>query len=298
MTSIELLLDHESEVRVRAEWEALAADGMSSLAHHDAPSNRPHVTLLARSTPVPQPLGIDAAALPLPLVLGPPLLLGDGDRRVLARSVVPSAALLALHEHVLRAAGPGDDPRTCCPAGGCRTSRSRGASASRMCRPRSACWARRSRREAWPCGDGMRRPRRSRSSRDADPDAEGAAPGRGTEVRRRHLRREPGREHRASARCGRPASARSVTVVISALQAPGAARGSDIRDKLDLAVAMQTVAARQATTIREAERRRMLSERRTEHPEPIVAAQTATRAGIRGWLAEHVHISDRSPATP
>ncbi|MFA4841573.1 MAG: hypothetical protein WC580_07680 [Agrococcus sp.] len=69
-------------------------------------------------------------------------------------------------------------------------------------------------------------------------------------------------------------------------------------DQLDLAVAMQTVAARQATTIREAERRRMLSERRTEQPEPTVAAPTAPRAGVLGWLGEHVHISHRSPATP
>lgn len=110
VTSIELLLDEAAEALVRAEWEALAAAGMSSLARHEAASNRPHVTLLARSTPVAHPLGIDATALPLPLVLGPPLLLGDGDRRVLARAIVPSAALLALHADVLRAAGPGDDP--------------------------------------------------------------------------------------------------------------------------------------------------------------------------------------------
>ncbi|MGC5076236.1 2'-5' RNA ligase family protein [Agrococcus sp. DT81.2] len=110
MTSIELLLDSAAEGRVRVEWEALAAAGMSSLARHDAPSNRPHVTLLARSTPVAHPLGIDAAALPLPLVVGPPVLLGEGDRRVLARVVVASAALLALHAEVLLSAGPGDDP--------------------------------------------------------------------------------------------------------------------------------------------------------------------------------------------
>ncbi len=110
MTSIELLLDDASEARVRAEWEALAAAGMSSMAGHVTPSNRPHVTLLARSTPVAHPHVLDASALPFPLVLSTPLLLGDGDRRVLARPVVASAALRALHEDVLRAAGPGDDP--------------------------------------------------------------------------------------------------------------------------------------------------------------------------------------------
>ncbi|MGM1029029.1 MAG: 2'-5' RNA ligase family protein [Actinomycetota bacterium] len=108
VTSIELLLDGDAEARVRAEWDALAAAGTSSMAGHTSASNRPHVTLLARSAPVPHPLRIDAPALPLPLVLGPPLLLGDGDRRVLARSILPSVALLALQEAVVRAAGDGD----------------------------------------------------------------------------------------------------------------------------------------------------------------------------------------------
>lgn len=108
ITSIELLLDDDAEARVRADWDALAAAGVSSMAAHTSASNRPHVTLLARSTAVPHPFRLDAA-LPLPLVLGPPLLLGDGDRRVLARSIVPSTALLALQAAVLRAAGEGDE---------------------------------------------------------------------------------------------------------------------------------------------------------------------------------------------
>lgn len=111
VTSIELLLDDASEALVRAEWEALEGARVSSMAAHRSPSNRPHVTLLARPTPVAHPLAVDSGVLPLPLVLGPPLLLGDGDRRVLARAVVPSGALLALHEAVVGAAGPGDDPR-------------------------------------------------------------------------------------------------------------------------------------------------------------------------------------------
>lgn len=109
ITSIELLLDDEAEARVRAEWDALAAAGVSSMAAHTSASNRPHVTLLARSTAVPHPLRVDAAALPLHLVLGPPLLLGEGDRRVLARSIVPSASLLGLQAAVLDAAGEGDE---------------------------------------------------------------------------------------------------------------------------------------------------------------------------------------------
>lgn len=103
-TSIELLLDAAAEAQVRAEWDLLAAGGMSSMAGHEAASNRPHVTLLARSAPVRHPLRV-ASGLPLPLTLGAPLLFGDGDRRVLARSIVPSAGLLALQRAVLDAVG-------------------------------------------------------------------------------------------------------------------------------------------------------------------------------------------------
>ncbi|WP_413317901.1 2'-5' RNA ligase family protein [Agrococcus sp. 1P02AA] len=107
-SSLELLLDEHAEAQVRGRWQALADAGLSSLARHDALSNRPHVTLLALPG-----LPVDAAPrdapLPLPLVLGPPLLLGEGDRRVLALAVAPSEALLALQAQVLRAA-PGDGP--------------------------------------------------------------------------------------------------------------------------------------------------------------------------------------------
>jgi len=77
VVSIELLLDPATEAAIPAEWNALAEAGLSSLAAHTAESNRPHVTLLAR--------------------------------RVLARSVVPTAALLRLHADVHGAAGEGED---------------------------------------------------------------------------------------------------------------------------------------------------------------------------------------------
>lgn len=109
ITSIELLLDADAEAAVRAEWDALAAAGLSSMAPHASASNRPHVTLLARRGGVPHPLDLPRDALPMPLVLGAPVLFGEGERRVLARSLVPSAGLLALHEAVREAAGPGDD---------------------------------------------------------------------------------------------------------------------------------------------------------------------------------------------
>ncbi|MDJ1114302.1 2'-5' RNA ligase family protein [Microbacterium dauci] len=106
VVSIELLLDDDTERAVRAEWDALAAAGLSSLAAHTAPSNRPHVTLLVRPELGPFAVAERAA---FPVVLGAPLLFGSGDRRVLARSVLPSAALLELHAAVHGAAGPGEN---------------------------------------------------------------------------------------------------------------------------------------------------------------------------------------------
>ncbi|MDQ0727263.1 2'-5' RNA ligase family protein [Microbacterium sp. W4I20] len=107
--SIELLLDRATEAAVRAEWDALAALGVSSLAHHTSTSNRPHVTLLVRTELDP----FDAHALlqrsPIEVTLSAPLLFGTGERRVLARSIVPTAELLDIHAAVHAVAGTGDD---------------------------------------------------------------------------------------------------------------------------------------------------------------------------------------------
>ncbi|MFJ6651948.1 2'-5' RNA ligase family protein [Microbacterium sp. NPDC091313] len=100
--------DAATEAAVRAEWDALAAAGLSSAGRHTGASNRPHVTLLVRTSLA----AFDAAPLvarPVPLVLGAPVLFGAGDRRVLARSVVPSPELFALHADLHAAAGAGDD---------------------------------------------------------------------------------------------------------------------------------------------------------------------------------------------
>lgn len=108
-SSIELLLDPEADAAIRAEWEALAARGMSSLAAHTSASNSPHITLVAR-VDLPAPDARALAGIPsFPVTLGAPLLFGSGDRRVLARSVVPSAELIGLRETILTAIGPGDD---------------------------------------------------------------------------------------------------------------------------------------------------------------------------------------------
>ncbi|MFF7293706.1 2'-5' RNA ligase family protein [Microbacterium sp. NPDC008134] len=108
-STIEMLLDRAAETAVRAEWEALAALGLSSLGRHTSPSNRPHLTLLAR-VDLPR---FDADVLDgipsFPITLGAPLLFGTGDRRVLARSIVPTAELLDLHALIHAAAGPSED---------------------------------------------------------------------------------------------------------------------------------------------------------------------------------------------
>lgn len=109
VTSIELTFDDALDEAVRDEWRALQDAGFSSLAAHLAPSNRPHVTVLARR----RLSLVDAAAfqglLPLPITLGAPLLFGAGDRRVLARAVVPSRELLALHAAVHDSCDDDDD---------------------------------------------------------------------------------------------------------------------------------------------------------------------------------------------
>ncbi|KRD53644.1 2'-5' RNA ligase family protein [Microbacterium sp. Root280D1] len=108
-SSIELLLDAEAEAAVRAEWNALAARGLSSLAGHTSASNRPHITLVARVDLSPPGPDVFAGIPSFPITLGAPLLFGSGDRRVLARSIVPRAELIHLRETILAAVGPGDD---------------------------------------------------------------------------------------------------------------------------------------------------------------------------------------------
>lgn len=109
IVSLELLLDGRTEAAVRDEWAALAASGLSSLAAHTAPSNRPHITLVVRTRIAAFETDGIGRRLPLPVTLGAPVLFGTGDRRVLARSVVPSPALVDLHRDLHGALGAGDD---------------------------------------------------------------------------------------------------------------------------------------------------------------------------------------------
>jgi len=109
VVSIELLLDPDTEASVRADWDSLAAAGLSSLAAHRAPRNRPHVTLLVRPQLDEVSFTDAAVLLPLPIVLGAPIVFRHGDRAVLARQIVPSEELLRLHGAVHTAAPSGKD---------------------------------------------------------------------------------------------------------------------------------------------------------------------------------------------
>ena len=102
--SIELLLDARSDAVVREQWQALADAGLPSQLRVTSPTNRPHITLVAAqriSADADEALRGLASQLPLDCVLGAPLVFG-GRRLSLARLVVPSHALLAIHAEVYR----------------------------------------------------------------------------------------------------------------------------------------------------------------------------------------------------
>lgn len=118
IVSLELLFDDATEARIRGEWATLQALGVSSMGAHTSNSNRPHLSLLVRSSlphsssseAEPSLLDLDAVRdaagrLPMPLTLGGPQLFRHGDRTVLARSVVPSVSLLEFHTELHRLAG-------------------------------------------------------------------------------------------------------------------------------------------------------------------------------------------------
>ena len=119
--SIELLFDAHSDAAIRAGWQALADAGLPSQLQVKSATNRPHVTLLAAQriiADVDEPLHGLASRLPLTCLVGAPVVFG-GPRLTLARLIVPSAELLALHEEVYRLALPyliGDSFSHCRPA--------------------------------------------------------------------------------------------------------------------------------------------------------------------------------------
>jgi 2'-5' RNA ligase len=110
--SVELVLDDDTDQQIRTQWNQLSAVGLPSQARHTAPSNRPHVTLALAGTldaaDGTRLTGV-AALLPLPTTLGGLLVFG-AHRYVLARLVVPSAALLELQAAVSAAMSDPVDP--------------------------------------------------------------------------------------------------------------------------------------------------------------------------------------------
>jgi 2'-5' RNA ligase len=98
--SIELVFDRDSEAAIRRIWEGLAAAGIPS----QAPASRPHVTLAVAERIAPdvdallQPV---AQRLPMQCAVGAALLFGRANV-VLARLVVPTAELLAVHSEAYR----------------------------------------------------------------------------------------------------------------------------------------------------------------------------------------------------
>ena len=109
VVSIELLLDPDTEARVRADWQRLADAGLSSLGAHTAPSNRPHIPLLVRPALAEVAFGAASARLPVPIALAEPTVFAHGDRGVLVWRVEVTDELRELQRDVHRAAGPGSD---------------------------------------------------------------------------------------------------------------------------------------------------------------------------------------------
>ena len=102
--SIELLFDQESDAAIRAIWDRLGDAGLPSQNRVTSDTNRPHVTLVAAGRIDP---GVDAVLRDLAprlgfgCVIGAPIVF-TGPRMTLARLIVPSAELLALHDDVYR----------------------------------------------------------------------------------------------------------------------------------------------------------------------------------------------------
>jgi len=112
MQSVEVVLDDDTDARIRAQWNRLAAAGLPSQAGHTGASNRPHITLAlteAITDGTASRLAEAVAALPLPVTVGGLLVFG-ARRFVLARLAVPSAELLALQGRVTAALDGGLDP--------------------------------------------------------------------------------------------------------------------------------------------------------------------------------------------
>lgn len=105
--SVELLFDADTEAALRQVWQDLADAGVRSLASHTSPTNRPHVTLTVAERlddTVDDALHPLLERLPLPCVIGAPMLFGSARALTLVRLLVPSTELLDLHAETDRVA--------------------------------------------------------------------------------------------------------------------------------------------------------------------------------------------------
>lgn len=114
--STELLLDDDTDRAVREQWALLADAGLPSQQNVASPTNRPHITLTVHDRIAPEAeaaLTTRSGFDEFEIRLGAIVVFG-GRRATLARLVVPSRELLALHRHVdeiVDAPDRGDDGR-------------------------------------------------------------------------------------------------------------------------------------------------------------------------------------------
>lgn len=102
--SVELLFDPDTEATLRRIWDDLAAANLGGRV----PAGRPHLTVAVAERIAPDVdalLRPIAQRLPLECDVGAPLVFGQSNA-VLARLIVPTATLLALHADVHRICGP------------------------------------------------------------------------------------------------------------------------------------------------------------------------------------------------
>lgn len=99
--TIELIFHDALDVAVREEWDVLATAGLPSQALHLGLTNAPHVTLGVASTLREATIErLARVELPHEIRLGGLLVLRGRRSAVVARAVVPSAALLATYAAV------------------------------------------------------------------------------------------------------------------------------------------------------------------------------------------------------
>lgn len=116
--SIELLLGEQTETAIREQWRLLAEAGLPSEYRPNAGTQRrPHITLIACAQITPATATalspLLTAALPLPTVIGAPMIFGTAKRArptlLLVRQLLPSNELLQLQRAVVDDCPPAVD---------------------------------------------------------------------------------------------------------------------------------------------------------------------------------------------